>query len=64
MVASKAGMEKTGSSNFTAKQSKLFDEGFSFSGYERDMLQLNRGDKTFTNISGTSGIDSISASVS
>ncbi len=59
MVASKAGKEKTGSKTFTERQSELFGQGFSFSGYERDMLQLNMGDKTFQNISGTSGIDSV-----
>jgi len=59
VVASKAGKEKAGSKNFTERQSELFGQGFSFSGYERDMLQLNMGDKTFQNISGTSGIDSV-----
>ncbi len=53
-------MEEAGSKNFTSKQSELFGRGFSFSGYERDMLQLNRDGKSFFNISGTSGIDSIS----
>ncbi len=37
---------------------KMFRDGFSFSGYERDGLFLNRGDHTFTKISGVSGIDS------
>jgi len=35
-------------------------QGFSFSGYERDPLYLNLGGKKFTDISGVSGIDSIS----
>ena len=60
MVASKAGLEKAGSDSFTERQGELFDQGFSFSGYERDMLQINRGDGSYFDISGTSGIDSIS----
>ncbi len=38
----------------------IFKEGFSFSGYERDLLVLNRGDGTFLDVSGVSGVDSIS----
>lgn len=37
----------------------MFGEGFSFSGYERDPLYLNTGAKKFVDISGVSGIDSI-----
>ena len=37
----------------------IFNKGFSFSGYERDALFLNREGKKFTDISGVSGIDSI-----
>ena len=37
----------------------MFGKGFSFSGYERDPLYLNLGGKKFTDISGVSGIDSI-----
>ena len=37
----------------------MFGQGFSFSGYERDPLYLNLGNKKFTDISGVSGIDSI-----
>jgi thiol-disulfide isomerase/thioredoxin len=37
----------------------IFEEGFSFSGYERDFLCLNLGNKKFLDISGISGIDSI-----
>ncbi len=38
----------------------IFQEGFSFSGYERDPLYLNLGSRRFLDISGVSGIDSIS----
>jgi thiol-disulfide isomerase/thioredoxin len=38
----------------------MFEEGFSFSGYERDPLYLNLGTKRFLEVSGVSGIDSIS----
>jgi len=37
----------------------IFSKGFSFSGYERDALFLNRDGKKFMDISGISGIDSI-----
>lgn len=37
----------------------MFGEGFSFSGYERDPLYLNLGTKKFVDVSGVSGIDSI-----
>ncbi len=37
----------------------MFEQGFSFSGYERDPLYLNEGGKKFLDISGVSGIDSI-----
>ena len=37
----------------------IFDQGFSFSGYERDGLFLNREGKKYFEISGASGIDSI-----
>jgi thiol-disulfide isomerase/thioredoxin len=37
----------------------MFGEGFSFSGYERDPLYLNLGTKKFMDVSGVSGIDSI-----
>ena len=38
----------------------IFREGFSFSGYERDLLVMNLGTGKFLNISGVSGVDSIS----
>lgn len=38
---------------------KIFSQGFSFSGFERDKLFLSDGGKKFIDISGLSGIDSI-----
>ena len=38
----------------------IFDEDFSFSGFERDYVALNVGPKKFLDISGVSGLDSIS----
>ena len=38
----------------------IFKEGFSFSGYERDLLAMNLGTGEFLDISGVSGVDSIS----
>jgi thiol-disulfide isomerase/thioredoxin len=38
----------------------MFGKGFSFSGYERDPLYLNLGTRKFLDISGCSGIDSVS----
>ena len=60
MVAAQAGLEQAGDESFTQRQSRLLGEGFSFSGFERDALYLNLGNKKLDNISGVSGIDSIS----
>jgi len=38
---------------------KIFSQGFSFSGFERDKLFLSNGGEQFIDISGLSGIDSI-----
>jgi thiol-disulfide isomerase/thioredoxin len=55
---SQDGKEKKGA--LREDQNKLmFGQGFSFSGYERDPLYLNLGGKKFTDVSGVSGIDSI-----
>ncbi len=43
----------------TDQNQLIFGQGFSFSGYERDPLYLNLGGKKFTDVSGVSGIDSI-----
>ena len=45
---------------FSDLQAELFADGFSFSGYERDLLALNRGDGRYLDISGVSGADSVS----
>ena len=47
------------SGEFLRRQQQLFEQGFSFSGYERDLLSLNLGDGRFLDISGVSGVDSI-----
>ncbi len=58
MTQSEDGKEEKGA--LRADQNQLmFGEGFSFSGYERDPLYLNTGAKKFIDISGVSGIDSI-----
>lgn len=60
MVASKAGVEQAGSDEFrNAEFNKIFKEGFSFSGFERNCLYLNLGNRKYADISGISGIDSI-----
>jgi thiol-disulfide isomerase/thioredoxin len=42
----------------TDQDALMFGRGFSFSGYERDPLFLNLGNRKFVDISGCSGIDS------
>jgi thiol-disulfide isomerase/thioredoxin len=44
----------------TDQDQLMFGQGFSFSGYERDPLFLNLGNRRFVDISGCSGIDSVS----
>ena len=48
------------SRDFMSRQGAMFQEGFSFSGFERDLVALNLGNGTFLDISGVSGADSIS----
>ena len=61
VVASKQDKEEAASSaqKFANEQGKLFDTGFSFSGYERDLLALNLGEGGFLDVSGVSGADSV-----
>ena len=58
MASSEEG-EKADNDSFLRRQEELFDAGFSFSGYERDLLTLNLGGGKFLEISGVSGIDSV-----
>ena len=53
-------MEEAGNNKYqTTHMSEIFDEGMSFSGFERDVLFWSREDGTFLDISGISGLDSI-----
>jgi len=59
-VASAAKIEEAGNIGYqTNHMSLIFKQGMSFSGYERDGLFLNLGGGSFRDISGVSGIDSI-----
>ena len=54
-------METAGNESYHSDHmGAIFKEGFSFSGYERDFLALNLVGRQFLDISGISGIDSIS----
>jgi hypothetical protein len=60
-VAASEQQEQAGSEQYHEDHmGAIFKKGFSFSGYERDLLALNLGGGEFLNISGVSGIDSIS----
>ncbi len=55
------GLEDPGNQSYQQEHMKLlFREGLSFSGFERDALFLNLESQGFQDISGVSGIDSIS----
>ena len=59
MLASSVEVEQTGSQQYqTDHMGKLFEQGFSFSGFERDKLYLNQQGQ-FLDISGLSGLDSV-----
>ena len=59
-MAAKTQIEEAGNPDYRQQHfKKLFQEGFSFSGYERDCLYQNTGGGEFVEISGISGIDSI-----
>jgi len=61
VVAASEQVETAGNLNYHENHmDTVFKKGFSFSGYERDLLSISRGDGTFLNISGVSGVDSIS----
>lgn len=60
MVASESEQESAGNRSYQNEHmAQLFDEGMSFSGFERNTLYLARGDGTYLDISGVSGLDSI-----
>ncbi len=56
-MAQKGG--KGDNASFLQRIGEAFGAGFSFSGYERDMVALNLGGGKFLEISGVSGMDSI-----
>ncbi|MFQ5767689.1 MAG: ASPIC/UnbV domain-containing protein [Acidobacteriota bacterium] len=55
-----SGERERDAKGFLGRQLELFKAGFSFSGYERDMLAMNLGDGHFLDVSGVSGADSVS----
>ena len=59
MLASSTGDEAAGNEDYQrGHMGKIFAEGFSFSGFERDKLYLNQGG-AYVDISGLSGLDSV-----
>ena len=61
MVAATEEQEKAGNEQYQSKHmNAIFQEGFSFSGFERDHVALNLGSKEFLDISGISGLVSVS----
>jgi len=60
VVAAQAEAETTGNSEYQNNHmSMIFQEGLSFSGYERDYLGMNIGGTELIDVSGVSGLDSI-----
>lgn len=60
VAAASAQLEKAGNPGFRSDHmDRIFSEGRSFSGHERDCLFMSLGDGTFRDISGISGIDSV-----
>ncbi len=51
--------EEADNASFLQRSMEAWGEGFSFSGYERDLVALNLGGGKFLEISGVSGMDSI-----
>ena len=61
MVAAEERAEQAGSEQYHEDHmGAIFKEGFSFSGYERDLLELNLANGRYLDISGVSGVDSLS----
>ena len=60
MLAATVKLEKAGAQEYqNDHMGRIFDEGFSFSGFERDKLYLNDRGGTFVDISGLSGLDAV-----
>ena len=60
MVASSLSSEEAGNETYQSDHMRLiFEQGFSFSGFERNTLFLNDRGRRFVDISGISGADSI-----
>ena len=60
MLAATVELEKAGAQEYQSDHmGRIFDEGFSFSGFERDKLYLSDRGETFVDISGLSGLDSV-----
>jgi peroxiredoxin len=61
VVAAAEESEQTGNDQyFDDHMGAIFKEGFSFSGFERDMVSLSLDGQRFLDISGVSGLDSVS----
>lgn len=58
-VEDEQGQPAQSAKTFAELQAELFADGFSFSGYERDLVALNLGDGRYLDISGVSGADSV-----
>lgn len=59
-MASAATVEEAGNTDYQDHHmSEIFEKGMSFSGFERNGLYMNRGDGTYLEVSGASGLDSI-----
>jgi thiol-disulfide isomerase/thioredoxin len=60
VLAATVKLEKAGAQEYqNDHMGRIFDEGFSFSGFERDKLYLNDRGGTFVDISGLSGLDAV-----
>ena len=59
-VKDESGRPAQSATTFADLQAELFADGFSFSGYERDLVALNLGNGRYLDISGITGADSVS----
>ncbi len=61
MLASSVELEDAGNSQYQNEHmAKILEDGFSFSGFERDKLYLSDRGERFVDISGLSGLDAVS----